>query len=93
MSFGQALGLPDWEKPRVLPAVMTNGQRSVAQEDDLHCVRMTALQGSHVIMVAPMHRQGDAFGHLGHHLYPIQYMFHDPHPLTRGPFTDPLHPC
>jgi hypothetical protein len=66
---------------------MTKRQRSVAQENDLHRVRMTALRGSHMIMVTPMRRHDGAFGHPGHHLYPIQHLFHDPHPLTHGPFT------
>jgi len=66
MPLGEALGLPAWEKPRVRPAVVAHGQRAVAQVNDLHRVRMTALHAERVIMVAPVRRRDSARRYLGH---------------------------
>jgi hypothetical protein len=62
--LGKALGLPVWEKPRVRPAVVAHSQRAVAQVNDLHRVRVTALLAERVIMVAPVRRRGRAHCHL-----------------------------
>ena len=66
MPLGEALGLPVREKPRVRPAVVAHGQRAVAQVNDLHRVRMTALHAERVIMVAPVRRRDNARRYLGH---------------------------
>src|ERR1035437_4356734 len=51
---------------RVRPAVVAHGQRAVAQVNDLHRVRMTALRAERVIMVAPVRRRDSARRYLGH---------------------------
>jgi hypothetical protein len=78
--LGQALGLPVRQKPRVRPAVVAHGDRAVAQMDDLHRVRVTALHGDRVIVVAPVRRAGGARCHLGS----IWYLVHDPPPVVRS---------
>jgi hypothetical protein len=64
--LGEALGLPVREEPLVRPAVVALGQRAVAQVNDLHRVRMTALRAERVIMVAPVRRRDSARRYLGH---------------------------
>jgi hypothetical protein len=81
MSLGEALGLPVREKSGVCPAVVTHGQCTVPQEDDLHRVRMTALHADHVIMVAPVSRCGSARCHSPFSL--ISFLLHGP-PLFVG---------
>jgi hypothetical protein len=75
----ETLRLPVREKPRVRPAVVTHGQRAVAQVDDLYRVWLTALHTERVVMVAPVRRGGNARCHLGHHRS-IWYLIHGPPP-------------
>ena len=71
----EAFGLPVRQKPRVRPAVVAHGQRTVAQVDDLYRVWMTALHTEPVIMVAPVRRGGSARCYLGHDRS-IRYLIH-----------------
>jgi len=79
--LGEAFGLPIREKPRVRPAVVAHGQRAMAQVDNLHHVRMTALPAESVIMVAPVRRLGSARRYLGP-LRWTSYLIHDPLPSS-----------
>jgi len=45
---------------------VAHGQRAVAQINDLHRVRMTALHAERVMMVAPVRRRDSASCYLGH---------------------------
>ena len=74
--LGEALGLPVGEKARVRPAVVAHGQGAMAQVDNLHHVRMTALLAESVIVVAPVRRIGSARCHPGH-LRQIPSLIHD----------------
>jgi hypothetical protein len=62
--LGKALGFPTREKTRVRAAVVAYGYRSAAQEDDVHCVRMTALHAERMMMVAAVRRSDGAGGHI-----------------------------
>jgi hypothetical protein len=91
MPLGEALGLPGREKPRVSPAVVAHGQCPAAEVDDLHGVRMTALAGGGMVMVASVRRCGSARCYLGD-LYPTWYLFHGQHLLVRSkPARLPFH--
>ena len=88
MPLGETLGLPVREEPRVRPAVVAHGQCAVAQVNDLHRVRMTALQAERMIMVAPVRRRGGARCYLGH-IRPTWYLNHDPPLSTRSLVVHP----
>jgi hypothetical protein len=64
---------------------VAHGQRAVAQINDLHRVRMTALLAERVIMVAPVRRRDSACCYFGH-VRSAWYLIHDPpppHPFCR----------
>ena len=88
MPLGETLGLPIRKKPRVRPTVVAYSQRAVAQVDDLHHVRMTALRAERVIMIAPVRRRGSARRYLGH-LCSSRYLIHDPPPSVRSAGCSP----
>jgi hypothetical protein len=77
VSFGEALGLAVRDKPGVRPAVVADGQGTLAQVDDPHLVRMAALHAVRMIVVTPVCRSGRAGRYLGNQCWPW-HVIHGP---------------